>query len=249
MSFEIDVVLARGEREFAVRVAAGAAGITALVGPSGQGKTSALDAVAGLLRPVSGRIAVAGAVLFDAAQGIDLPPHARAAGYVFQDLRLFPHLTVRDNLLFGWHHAAPDRRVLGLDEVAGFLDIAPLLGRRPHRAVVAGGQRRLLGAQVVGLEVVPRPRVDLGLPAAAGLGLMRLVAADQHPHSPQPRQALLIRRVGCLGSVQIGQDRDRDTHAVCLAQNPECQRVRDPGRPLVDRVERGRRGRDSVRGR
>jgi molybdate transport system ATP-binding protein len=112
-----------------VRVA-GAAGITALVGPSGQGKTSTLDAVAGLLRPVSGRIAVGGTVLFDAGQGIDLPPHARAAGYVFQDLRLFPHLTVRDNLLFGWRHAARSPRA-GAGQVAGFLDIAPLLGPPP----------------------------------------------------------------------------------------------------------------------
>lgn len=177
MSFEIDVVLARGEREFAVRVAAGAAGITALVGPSGQGKTSALDAVAGLLRPVSGRIAVAGAVLFDAAQGIDLPPHARAAGYVFQDLRLFPHLTVRDNLLFGWRHAAPDRRVLGLDEVAGFLDIAPLLGRRPH--TLSGGEAQRVA---IGRALLSAPRFLLmdepltALDPARREGVMALIA-------------------------------------------------------------------------
>ncbi|MDR6510183.1 molybdate transport system ATP-binding protein [Novosphingobium capsulatum] len=143
-SFDIDVVLARGQREFPVRVAGGG-GITALVGPSGQGKTSTLDAVAGLLRPLSGHIAVGGTVLFDAARGIDLPPERRAAGYVFQDLRLFPHLSVADNLLFGWRQAAPERRTLALDEVAGFLDIAPLLARRPHTLSGGEAQRVAIG--------------------------------------------------------------------------------------------------------
>jgi molybdate transport system ATP-binding protein len=142
MSFDIDVVLARGGREFAVRVAGGA-GITALVGPSGQGKTSTLDAVAGLLRPVGGRIAVGGTVLFDAAQGIDLPPERRAAGYVFQDLRLFPHLSVRDNLLFATRYAT--RRALSLKDVTDLLDIAPLLGRRPHTLSGGEAQRVAIG--------------------------------------------------------------------------------------------------------
>jgi len=144
MSFEIDIVLARGGRTFAVRVAGGP-GITALVGPSGQGKTSTLDAVAGLLRPVSGRIAVGGEVLFDAAQGIDLPPEARAAGYVFQDLRLFPHLNVRDNLLFGAGRAASVHGAVTLDEVASILDIAPLLARRPHSLSGGEAQRVAIG--------------------------------------------------------------------------------------------------------
>ena len=144
MSFDIDIVLARGGRTFAVRVAGGP-GITALVGPSGQGKTSTLDAVAGLLRPVSGRIAVGGEVLFDAAQGIDLPPEARAAGYVFQDLRLFPHLSVRDNLLFGAGRAASVHGAVTLDEVASILDIAPLLARRPHSLSGGEAQRVAIG--------------------------------------------------------------------------------------------------------
>lgn len=142
MSFDIDVMLARGNRQFAVRVAGGA-GITALVGPSGQGKTSTLDAVAGLLRPIGGHIAVGGTVLFDAAQGIDLPSERRAAGYVFQDLRLFPHLSVRDNLLFGTRYAA--RRALSLEDVTDFLDIAPLLGRRPHTLSGGEAQRVAIG--------------------------------------------------------------------------------------------------------
>lgn len=148
MSFEVDIVLERGTREIAVRFAAGA-GITALVGPSGQGKTSTLDAVAGLLRPRAGRIVVGGVTLFDAAAGVNLAPEARAAGYVFQDLRLFPHLNVRDNLLFGARLAGEEApgaaRRLSLEEVTGFLDIAPLLARRPRTLSGGEAQRVAIG--------------------------------------------------------------------------------------------------------
>lgn len=149
MSFEVDIVLERGTREIAVRFAAGA-GITALVGPSGQGKTSTLDAVAGLLRPRAGRIVVGGVTLFDAAAGVNLAPEARCAGYVFQDLRLFPHLNVRDNLLFGARLAGrglagEGARRLSLEEVAGFLDIAPLLARRPRTLSGGEAQRVAIG--------------------------------------------------------------------------------------------------------
>ena len=74
------------------------AGVTALYGPSGSGKSTVLNAVAGLLRPQAGRVAVDGAVLTDTARGVFVPPHRRRLGIVFQDGRLFPHLTVRQNL-------------------------------------------------------------------------------------------------------------------------------------------------------
>ncbi len=74
------------------------AGLTVLFGASGSGKTSVVDAVAGLTRDVSGRITVGDHVLLDSAQGICLSAHERRIGYVFQDARLFPHLTVRRNL-------------------------------------------------------------------------------------------------------------------------------------------------------
>jgi molybdate transport system ATP-binding protein len=144
MSFECDITLRRGERAIAAHFAS-SGGVTALVGPSGQGKTSTLDAIAGLLRPERGRIAVGGVTLFDRARGIDLAPEARAAGYVFQDLRLFPHLTVRDNLLFGWRHAPPERRRFTLDEMADFLGIAPLLARRPRSLSGGEAQRVAIG--------------------------------------------------------------------------------------------------------
>lgn len=144
MSFDIDVTLRRGDADLGARFATQAR-LTALFGPSGAGKTSLLDMVAGLLRPDAGRIEVAGEVLFDSAQGIDLPPEARACGYVFQDGRLFPHRRVRDNLLYGWNLAPPERRWITLDEVVAFLGIAHLLDRRPRTLSGGEAQRVAIG--------------------------------------------------------------------------------------------------------
>jgi molybdate transport system ATP-binding protein len=113
-------------------------GLTALFGPSGAGKTSLLNMVAGLLRPDEGRIAVAGEVLFDRRGGVDLPPEQRRAGYVFQDGRLFPHKRVRANLLYGQQLAAPEHRWLDFDEAVAFLGIGHLLHRWP--ATLSGGE-------------------------------------------------------------------------------------------------------------
>jgi len=107
-------------------------GVTVLFGPSGAGKTTVLRAVAGLLRPEAGRIAVGGRVLFDAAAGVNLRPEARRVGYVFQDARLFPHLTVARNLRYGG--ARDEARVIEM------LGLGPLLGRRP--AGLSGGERQ-----------------------------------------------------------------------------------------------------------
>ena len=136
MSFEIAVTLPRGE---GIRVDFTAtAGLTALFGPSGAGKTSLLDAVAGLLRPREGRIVAGGEVLFDSVAGVALRPERRACGYVFQDDRLFPHRRVRDNLLYGWKLAPPFRRWMTLDEATSFLGIGHLLHRMP--ATLSGGE-------------------------------------------------------------------------------------------------------------
>lgn len=133
MSFDVDLILRRGDRDIAARFR-GDEGVTVLVAPSGAGKTSVLDAVAGLLRPVAGCVAVAGRTLFDAGAGVDLPPERRRAGYVFQDARLFPHRRVRANLLYG---ARDDS---ALSEVAARLDIAHLLDRWPRS--LSGGEAR-----------------------------------------------------------------------------------------------------------
>jgi molybdate transport system ATP-binding protein len=133
MSFDVDILLRRGESAIAARIEGGP-GITVLVGPSGIGKTSVLDAIAGLLTPEAGHVRVGGRTLFDAAAGVNLAPEQRGSGYVFQDARLFPHRRVRANLLYG---AASDAR---LGEVAATLDIAGLLDRWPRS--LSGGEAR-----------------------------------------------------------------------------------------------------------
>jgi molybdate transport system ATP-binding protein len=119
------------------------AGLTALFGPSGVGKTSLLNMVAGLLRPDRGHIRIGGRTLFDDAT--DLPPEARRVGYVFQDGRLFPHRRVKANLLYGWRLADPANRWMTLDEAADFLGIGHLLGRWPQSLSGGEAQRVAIG--------------------------------------------------------------------------------------------------------
>ena len=133
MSFEIRVAKRLGEASVALDLTAGE-GLTVLFGPSGIGKTSVLNMVAGLLRPDAGRIVVAGRLLFDSGAGIDVAPQHRRAGYVFQDPRLFPHRRVRANLLYG---AADDS---GLAATAAMLGIGHLLDRWPR--TLSGGEAR-----------------------------------------------------------------------------------------------------------
>jgi molybdate transport system ATP-binding protein len=112
------------------------AGITALFGPSGAGKTTVLDAIAGLRTPQSGRIAVHDRVLFDAAARVNLPPHGRHIGYVPQDVALFPHMNVRRNVLYG---RRPGQK-LALETVAAMLEVGTLLDRRVPD--LSGGERQ-----------------------------------------------------------------------------------------------------------
>jgi molybdate transport system ATP-binding protein len=110
--------------------------VTALFGPSGAGKTTILDAIAGLRRPTAGSIAIDSRLLFDTAAGLDLPPHRRHVGYVAQDVALFPHMTVRQNVLYGRR----DGQKLALETVAAMLEIADLLDRRVPQ--LSGGERQ-----------------------------------------------------------------------------------------------------------
>jgi molybdate transport system ATP-binding protein len=115
-------------------------GVTALFGPSGAGKTSIINMLAGLLRPDQGSIRVNGRCLFDSQTGFDLAPEKRGIGYVFQDGRLFPHLSVRANLTYGMRRTPPDRRYVNLDQVVNLLGIDRLLDRRP--ATLSGGEKQ-----------------------------------------------------------------------------------------------------------
>jgi len=110
--------------------------ITALFGPSGAGKTTILDCIAGLRKPSSGSIILAARPLFDAARGIDLAPYERHIGYVTQDVALFPHLTVRRNVLYGRR----DGQKLALTAVTRMLEIEDLLDRRVPQ--LSGGERQ-----------------------------------------------------------------------------------------------------------
>ncbi len=152
MSFEIDVERQLGDRSIRLALRSDA-GITALFGPSGVGKTSILNMVAGLLRPDRGRIVVGGETLFDSADGTDLPSERRRAGYVFQDGRLFPHRRVRDNLLYGWHLSAPANRWLTLDEAVDFLGVGALLDRFPR--TLSGGEAQRIA---IGRALLSGPR-------------------------------------------------------------------------------------------
>jgi molybdate transport system ATP-binding protein len=145
MSFEIDVRRRLGEAEVALTLAAGE-GATVRFGPSGVGKTSVLNMVAGLLRPDSGRILVDGETLF--GDGIDVPPEARRAGYVFQEARLFPHLRVRANLLYG-----AGRDTGAFEDRIGFLGIGHLLDRWPR--TLSGGEAQRVA---IGRAVLSNPR-------------------------------------------------------------------------------------------
>ncbi len=125
----------------------------AVLGPSGAGKTSLLEALAGLRPTTEGRIAIEGEVLLDTARGVRLPPERRRIGYVPQDACLFPHLDVRRNVRFGMR--GHDRQSL-FDEAVAILEIAPLLGRYPE--TLSGGERQRVA---LARAIAIRPRLLL----------------------------------------------------------------------------------------
>jgi molybdate transport system ATP-binding protein len=151
---EVEVKARLGDFRLDARFQGGAAGVTVLFGPSGSGKSSVLAAVAGALRPEAGRIALAGETLFDSAKGIDVPMERRRIGWVFQDARLFPHLSVVANLRFGLKRAAPGP--IRFDEALEALGIGHLLHRRPRD--LSGGERQRVG---LGRALLSQPRLLL----------------------------------------------------------------------------------------
>ena len=130
-------------------------GVTALFGRSGSGKTSIVQAIAGGLRPDTGRIVIDGRVFFDSDLGTDLAVHLRRVGYVFQDSRLFPHLTVRGNLMFGLNRAKGDQK-FDLGTIVALLGIDHLLDRRPHN--LSGGERQRVA---IGRALLAQPALLL----------------------------------------------------------------------------------------
>ena len=129
MSLEVEIDHIQGD--FRLQAAFTTAGkLTALFGRSGSGKTTLVNAIAGLVRPQQGRIVVDGMVLLDTRAGVCVPGHRRRIGYVFQDGRLFPHLSVRQNLLFGRWFSQAQADAPGFADVVALLGIGHLLARR-----------------------------------------------------------------------------------------------------------------------
>jgi molybdate transport system ATP-binding protein len=130
--------------------------LTALFGPSGSGKTTIVNAIGGLVRPDHARVCVQGRVLVDTKRNILVPKHRRRIGYVFQEGRLFPHLNVRHNLLFGRWFTPKGERKASFDHVVDLLGISRLLDRRP--ATLSGGEKQRVA---IGRALLADPRLLL----------------------------------------------------------------------------------------
>jgi molybdate transport system ATP-binding protein len=165
---EIDVSKQRGAFQAHVAFNAPTPGVTAVFGRSGCGKTTLLQLIAGLLRPDRGVIRIDDTVLFDAARGIDVPAEERGIGYVFQDARLFPHLSVRENLRYGERRARARRHDVQFAQVVALLGLGPLLARRPGG--LSGGERQRVA---IGRALLSQPRLLLLDEPLAAIDLAR----------------------------------------------------------------------------
>ncbi|TDR93329.1 molybdenum ABC transporter ATP-binding protein [Enterovirga rhinocerotis] len=155
MTLAVDIRHAQGG--FLAEIAFRSSGrLTCLFGRSGAGKTTLVNAIAGLIRPREGRIAVGDTVLLDTGSGVFLPKHRRRVGYVFQEGRLFPHLTVRQNLLFGRWFTRGESGGPDLGTVVELLGIGHLLARRP--GTLSGGEKQRVA---IGRALLARPRLLL----------------------------------------------------------------------------------------
>jgi len=156
MSLDIDVEHTRGSFHLAARFTA-QPGVTALFGRSGAGKSSLVDIVAGLIRPQRGRIVIDGETLVDTEARVFVPRHRRRVGYVFQDSRLFPHLSVRQNLLYGRWFSRRSGGVAGdFGSIVELLGIEPLIERRPDS--LSGGEKQRVA---IGRALLAHPKMLL----------------------------------------------------------------------------------------
>ena len=153
----IAVAIAHRQGDFALDVSFETdARVVGLFGPSGSGKTTILNVIAGLLRPDAGRIAIDGRVLVDTDGKAFVPPHKRRLGYVFQEARLFPHLSVRQNLAYGRWFTPSSQHQGSVGEIVELLGLAPLLQRRPR--TLSGGEKQRVA---IGRALLASPRVLL----------------------------------------------------------------------------------------
>jgi len=156
MSLEVDVEHTRGTFHLAARFTA-QPGVTALFGRSGAGKSSLVDIVAGLVRPQRGRIVIDGETLIDTERRVFVPRHRRRVGYVFQDSRLFPHLSVRQNLVYGrWFSRGAGGVAGDFGSIVELLGIGALIERRPDS--LSGGEKQRVA---IGRALLSSPRLLL----------------------------------------------------------------------------------------
>jgi molybdate transport system ATP-binding protein len=152
---EVAIGLARGSFALDAQFRSDAP-IVALFGRSGSGKTTIVEAIAGLVRPARGRIVVDGRTLFDRERGIDLAPEERRVGFVFQDALLFPHLSVRGNLAYGERLTPAGERFVDRERIVSLLGLAPLMERRP--STLSGGEKQRVS---IGRALLASPRILL----------------------------------------------------------------------------------------
>lgn len=136
---EVNIHIKRGHYQLAAN-AQFTAPITGIVGASGSGKSTLLAAIVGLIKPQQGFICLNTKTLFNAQPKQWVPPHLRRIGLVFQDGQLLPHLSVKNNLLYGYNNTAPQERRFTLDAIVQLLELAPLLNRHPKD--LSGGERQ-----------------------------------------------------------------------------------------------------------
>jgi molybdate transport system ATP-binding protein len=155
MTIDVDVTHRLGAFTLDVRFVSEGR-LTAFFGQSGSGKTSLVNVISGLIRPGRGRVVIDGTTLVDTASGVFVPTWRRRIGYVFQEGRLFPHLTVRQNLLFGRWFRPPQERAVPLEKVLDLLGIGHLLQRRP--GALSGGEKQRVA---IGRALLSSPRLLL----------------------------------------------------------------------------------------
>jgi molybdate transport system ATP-binding protein len=201
-------------------------GVTVLFGRSGSGKTTVVNAVAGLLSPREGRIVADGRVLLDTARGVRLPPHRRRLGYVFQEGRLFPHLSVRQNLRYGAWFAPKDAGREEFSRVVDLLGIGHLLDRRP--GALSGGEKQRVA---IGRALLSAPAVILADEPLAALDEAR--KAEILPYFERLRDEVAVpilyvshaaSEVARLATTVVALEAGR-----VVAQGPAAEVLGDPG--------------------
>jgi molybdate transport system ATP-binding protein len=222
----VDVEKQLGELHLAAHFES-AAGVTAVFGPSGAGKTSIVNMIAGLIVPDRGRVVFDGMALFDSAQRIDVPAHRRRIGYVFQEGRLFPHLSVAANLDYGRWMCGLPRNEREMERIIDLLDIGHLLDRRPGK--LSGGERQRVA---LGRALLMQPRLLLLDEPLASLDAARkreilpyfvrlrdeaqvpMIYVSHHASELRRIATTVVRvdngRVSALGALELLQEADAD---------------------------------------